>query len=384
MQLRDRPRMSPRRLLSILLAAVAMLCVDAVFLCNSGSAASPFGENGVLRLGFRTDAAPFSYCAASTQECLAGGCAFKTRLCPGGLVDGYSVRLCKRIYEALLADGKVSGVRVVPVSTQRDATDNRFKMLADKEIDILCGATTVTLERMRDFRATLFTFLSGASVIHSSKLSIDSVMDLQGLAVGVLNGTTTATMLEAVKAAAGKEGAFSIVTVASHRVAMDRLKQAIDGGRSGAAATAVPIDEAVTALPDFGAKGDSPPPTAAAGVGAPSGGRPGSSQGDPAPDTPIDVYFADREILLWMTRDPQIRSRWTVSSSYFSFEPYALFLNRESAELQFEANIVLADLFGNQEELGQLFSDVFGRAATSDLLQAMFRIQRIPEKLGAE
>jgi ABC-type amino acid transport substrate-binding protein len=82
-------------------------------------------DTGTLRLGYRTDARPFSY-----EE--------------SGKPAGYSVALCQKIADAVKAKLQLPDLRVeyTPLSV-----DDSLPAVQQGKIDLLCGATTVTLSR---------------------------------------------------------------------------------------------------------------------------------------------------------------------------------------------------------------------------------------------
>jgi ABC-type amino acid transport substrate-binding protein len=99
-------------------------------------------KTGTLKLGYRTDARPFSFQDA-------------------GKPAGYSVDLCQALGEAVksrlgLADLKVEWVPVT-VSRQLEAVQQR-------EVDVLCAAVTVTLSRREQVDFSLPIFPGGVGV----------------------------------------------------------------------------------------------------------------------------------------------------------------------------------------------------------------------------
>ncbi len=100
----------------------------------------PFGEatagtldrvrdTGRLTLGYRADARPFSYRDES------------------GNPTGYSVALCSRIAEQVKTELGLSTVAVewVPVTLE-----DRFRAVQEGKIDLLCGAASTSLSRMKE------------------------------------------------------------------------------------------------------------------------------------------------------------------------------------------------------------------------------------------
>jgi ABC-type amino acid transport substrate-binding protein len=100
---------------------------------------------------------------------------------------GYTVDLCKRIItRAVKEEGLFCSVRYKELTSA-----DRFEFLKNNEIDMLCGATTVTLERLRVADFSLFTFLSGASLMYAQYASNQENGQKNSLNVGVLQKTTT-------------------------------------------------------------------------------------------------------------------------------------------------------------------------------------------------
>ena len=85
-------------------------------------------DTKTITLAYRTDAAPFSFADDKNQP------------------TGYTVDLCKRV--ATLIEGQLDvkdlQVKWVPVTSQ-----NRFDAVAKGQADLECGASTVTLARMK-------------------------------------------------------------------------------------------------------------------------------------------------------------------------------------------------------------------------------------------
>jgi len=132
-------------------------------------------DTGVFKIGYREDAAPFS---------------FKNAI---GEAAGYSVDLCRGVALALKEELSLSDISIeyVPVTAE-----NRFDAVEQGRIDILCGATTATLSRRERVDFSLGTFIDGASVM----LRVDgpgSFHDLAGKKIGVRGGTTTEEGLRA-------------------------------------------------------------------------------------------------------------------------------------------------------------------------------------------
>ncbi|HXJ33472.1 MAG TPA: amino acid ABC transporter substrate-binding protein [Candidatus Eisenbacteria bacterium] len=99
---------------------------------------------GKLRIGYRTDARPFSYLDESGQ------------------IAGYSVALCQRIVDGLKADLGLDRIAIQPV---RLTSEDRFDAVKDGRLDLLCGASTATLERRKSVDFSIPIFPSGIGAL---------------------------------------------------------------------------------------------------------------------------------------------------------------------------------------------------------------------------
>jgi ABC-type amino acid transport substrate-binding protein len=157
-------------------------------------------DSGSFRIGYREDAAPFS---------------FKNAL---GEPAGFSVELCRLV--AVEAKAAL-GLDTITLEYVAVGTEDRFQTLQDGRIDLLCSADTVTLSRRALVDFSLFTFLDGAAVL----LRADGPEDFSGLAgqkIGVRAATTTEQALRGFLAET--EMAAEVIRVASHEEGRSRLE----------------------------------------------------------------------------------------------------------------------------------------------------------------
>ena len=157
-------------------------------------------EKKEIRLGFREDAAPFSYIE-------------------NGKPAGYSVAVCLEVANALQQDLKMPELTMafVPVTAE-----NRFDAITKGAIDLLCEATSVTLTRRETMDFSIPTFVSGASLAirPDGPTNFDAIA---GKKIGVLGGTTTQEDLNATL----KEQNVSadVVVVHTHDEGFEMLKK---------------------------------------------------------------------------------------------------------------------------------------------------------------
>jgi polar amino acid transport system substrate-binding protein len=297
-----------------LVLLLAVLCM-----VSSTVAAQTQPANNVLVLGVRADAPPFSYREEGQTE----------------KYQGYSVTLCKQIAKRAIKEGLYCKSIYKEVSA-----DNRFQLLQTGEIDILCGATTVTLERMRVADFSLFTFLSGTSVMYpvsgakqNSRQKTKESSQEDVFRVGVLKGTTTEGEIERIIRHFQDFGLNEITEIKVVRY---------DDHYQG-------LDQLV--------------------------------------NHEIEAYLADREILLALKQRQNEKKDSSVdlkvSQEYFSLEPYAIALHRGNWDLRYIANSVLSEMFGgnspgdNKMHIFDLLRQSFPGKKFSKSLEYMFLIQRL-------
>lgn len=157
-------------------------CIAACLLFAAGVAtAAPsrtldrIRADGVIHLGYRTGAAPFS---------------FKDR---DGKVRGYSVELCTRIASSLQ---KKLGLATLKVEWTALEAGTRLDAVATGKVDIECGTTTMSLTRYERVDFSLPIFVDGGSVLTRTDAKLDQLTDLNGKRVAVIPGTTTETGLK--------------------------------------------------------------------------------------------------------------------------------------------------------------------------------------------
>jgi len=157
-------------------------------------------ESGVIRLGVREDAVPFSY-----------------RTDQGGIA-GYSVDLCVAVAQYIKLQLEMAELHAELVTVT--ATD-RFDAVVEGRIDLLCEATTATLSRREKVDFSIPTYIDGASVLVRQD-GPESFTGLAGHKIGVLDGTTTEVSLQ--EALKQEKINAELVKVKNHDEGLDMLK----------------------------------------------------------------------------------------------------------------------------------------------------------------
>ncbi len=155
--------------------ATCLLLLAAVAAAGPSHTLDRIRAEGVIHLGYRAGAAPFS---------------FKER---DGKVRGYSVELCSRIASAIQ---KQLGLTTLKVEWIALEAGNRIDSVAKGKVDIECGTTTVTLARYERVDFSLPIFVDGGSVLTRTDAKLNQFADLSGKRVAVIPGTTTETGLK--------------------------------------------------------------------------------------------------------------------------------------------------------------------------------------------
>jgi ABC-type amino acid transport substrate-binding protein len=157
-------------------------------------------DSGVLKIGYREDAAPYSYKNAIGQPA------------------GYTIALCQAVATDIAAEVGLAelALEYVPVGTE-----DRFRALQEGRIDLLCGATTATLTRRALIDFSVPTFIDGAGVLLRAD-GPDTFAELAGSTVGVRAATTTEEALRNTLQRRGMDA--TVVPVDSHEDGLAKLK----------------------------------------------------------------------------------------------------------------------------------------------------------------
>src|SRR5262249_11918638 len=157
-------------------------------------------DTGVFKIGYRTDAPPFSYDSAIGEP------------------SGYIVDLCREGAAAAKLELRLQKLKVEYVTV---TAEDRFEAVKSGRVDLLCEATTVTLARRQLVDFSLMTFIDGASVMVRSD-GPQSFKALAGHKIGVHAGTTTEDELRRTLAKLKVDA--QMVSVTDHAEGVKRLE----------------------------------------------------------------------------------------------------------------------------------------------------------------
>jgi len=270
-------------------------------------------ETGRIRLGYRADARPLSYRDES------------------GNAAGYSVALCQAVVEATKAELGAGALAVewVPVTAE-----SRFGALQAGEIDLLCGAETVTLARRAEVSFSIPTFPGGVGAL--------------------VRADATARFKEVL---AGREQAFRPTWRANAGQVLQTKKFTVVAGTTAEKWLAdkrkeLDLVSEVATTNSY-----------EAGLGL-------------VLDREADAFFGDRVLLLGVaTRSPSAKEL-IVLDRLFTVEPLALALARGDEAFRLVVDRTLSRLYASGA-IGELYAKWCGEPDESTL--AFFRMSAIPD-----
>jgi ABC-type amino acid transport substrate-binding protein len=321
-------------------------------------------DDGRLVFGFRIDAPPFAFLqpippVSPPDEPASPDAQTPTHYRPAG----YSVEICRLIQNQLMQTYDDLVVEWMPVTAK-----DRFTKLADGDIDLLCGTATVSVERLRRYEASLFTFLTGASFVCARGSNVATIKDLSNKRIGYLERSTTAGILERLLKDAGAAGS-QLAFAPDYRCAFNLLTG--EAPTPHCAWTWKPLPAAPAAPGN--AKREPPPAT------------PEQMQATEQTPTNVDCFFGDRDVLAHYYRElpRETQERFVFDGNYHSLEPYAIFTRRgEDPDLMYQVNLRLVEMFKQdpkfRDSIHAVFQDFFGNAQMSDHLRKLFEVQRLP------
>jgi ABC-type amino acid transport substrate-binding protein len=290
--------------MSRLISAVAALCL-APTLALAQLASAPFEgrlkkiqESKSISVAYRTDALPFSFEDNDKKP------------------TGYMVELCRSVIGVIERQVGVVPLQVkwVPVTLQ-----TRFTAISSGQADMECGATTVTIGRMKEVGFSSLTFVDGTGLLVKKTTSTgSSLMELANKKIGVIAGTSN----ERALAAALKS---KVVT-----------------------ATVVPVSSRDDGLAQL-----------EAGT--------------------IDAFASDRVLLAGLAGKAKDPKSLSLMADPLSYEPYAIVLPRGDWAMGQAVNSALAQIY-KSSALPELYNRWFGALGRpGPIVEIMFALGSLPE-----
>src|SRR5262249_26573035 len=158
------------------------LAVFAVFVAAQAHAQGLDGrlkkiaQTKTIAVGYRVDAMPFSFSTDGKQ------------------VEGFTIDLCKRVVNSIERQLNLQGLQTkwVPVTSQ-----SRFDAVAKGQVDMECGASTITLSRMKQVDFSSIIFVETTNLLVKSAPRTRSLSEMSGRKIAVVAGTTNERALNA-------------------------------------------------------------------------------------------------------------------------------------------------------------------------------------------
>jgi ABC-type amino acid transport substrate-binding protein len=289
--------------MSRLIALIAALCfAPALALAQTGNVPldgrlKKIQETKTISAAYRTDALPFSFEDNEKKPA------------------GYMVDLCRSVIAAIERQIGIVPLQVkwVPVTVQ-----TRFAAVSGGQADMECGATTVTLGRMKEVGFSSLTFVDGTGLLVRSSTAGNSLMDLANKKVGVITGTSNERALaEAMKA---KMVNAQVVPVKSRDEGLAQLE---------------------------------------AGT--------------------IDAFAGDRVLLVGLAGKARDPKSLALLGDALSYEPYAIVLPRGDWAMRHAVDAALAQIY-KSSALPEIYNRWFGALGRpSPILEVMYGLGRLPD-----
>jgi ABC-type amino acid transport substrate-binding protein len=275
----------------LLLAAAALLMAVGPAFAGAG-ALDRIKVAETIRIAYSPNAYPISFKDAE------------------GVPRGYSVDLCRHIVDTVQ---QALGLGALEIAWIEGNTPRRVAAVANGEVDIECGTTTMTLSRQRQVDFSNVVFVESGGIVVKSDRGLRGLADLSGRKVGVVPETTTERRLRRALSERGIE--LELVPIRDAKDGRERLI----------------ADE-------------------------------------------LDAVAGDRLVLVGQVADAGKADAFAIVDADFSVEPYAFALPRNDADFRLEVNRGLAEVY-RSGEIDRVFQRWFGEdSVPTRLLEAIYFI----------
>jgi len=281
-----------------LAVAVAIFALPALVHAQAlDGALKKIRDSKSITIAYRTDALPFSFNDEKSQPA------------------GYTVDICKRVVASIEQQLKIQELKVnwMPATAQ-----NRFDLVANKQADMECGATTATLSRMERVDFSNYVFVDSTGVLVRNESGVKTFTDLAGKKIAVIAGTTNERALNEALKKRLING--SVVTVKSRDEGLDALEK-----------------------------------------GA------------------VDAFASDKILIAGLSGKVKDPTRYTMLADDLSVEPYGIMLPRGDAGMRLAVNRALAQVY-KSPEIVEIFNRWFGAfGKPTVLLEVVYFLGVVPE-----
>jgi glutamate/aspartate transport system substrate-binding protein len=254
-------------------------------------------DTKTITLAYRTDALPFSYEDSDKKPA------------------GYTVDLCRSIVGVI---EKQVGVGPLQVKWLAVTVQNRFTAISSGQADMECGASTVTLGRMKEVDFSTLIFVDGTALLVRKSTAGTSLIDLANKKIGVIGGTSNERAVN--QALLAKVVTATVVPVSSREQGLAQLE---------------------------------------AGT--------------------IDAYASDLVLLVGLMGQSKDPKALALLADALSYEPYAIALPRGDWAMRLAVNSALAQLYASST-LPEIYGRWFGALGRpGPVLEIMYALGRLPE-----
>ena len=232
-----------------------------------------------------------------------------------GQAKGYSVDLCSRVAAGLQ---RQLGLDKLDIKWVPVTQENRFEMVAEGKIDLECGTSTNTISRQKIVDFSLMTWVDGGNFLTKGEQPVKSLVEMNGKKIAVIADTT---IEKALKAAMNKQQiTIELVPVENHMDGMILLDQ-----------------------------------------------------------QKVDGYASDQTVLIGLAATVSKKMKVSMAEQNYSYEPYALTLRRNDADLKQAVNAALAQLYrsGESFRVYNTWFSKFGKPPQALIL--MYGMNALPE-----
>jgi ABC-type amino acid transport substrate-binding protein len=292
-----------RQFLARLVAIAVLACLLPVSALAQSDSARLEGrlkkiqKTRVIVLAYRTDAFPFSFADVD------------------GRPAGYMVDLCRAVVGGIERQLGAGPLRVdwVPVSVQ-----SRFAAIRSGKADLECGATSLTLGRMKEVDFSTLTFVDGTGLLVRTSTSANSLLDLAGKRIGVIRGTSNERALA---------DAMRSRIVNAHVVQVETRTEGLEQLEAGT----------------------------------------------------IDAFAGDRTLLIGIAIKAKDRGSLVLIGDMLSYEPYAIVLPRGDWAMRHAVNSALARIYKSSAVMEIYNRWLGGLGKPNHTLEVMYELGRLPE-----
>ena len=256
-------------------------------------------DSGEIRIGYVPDAPPMSFDGSE------------------GTPVGYSITLCRSVAGAVKRELGLEEIKLTYVPL--GLPEERLSAVENGDVDIECGASTVTLSRRERVDFSLMIFITGGAILSNDANPIHSLDNLKNKTIAVIEGTTTHSTLR--KFSEVNEVGYTLRMIHTHAKGMELLNA-----------------------------------------------------------KKVDGYATDRTMIVGQVLRSEDAARYTISSDVFSFEPYALILSRGDTEFRLVVDRALANLY-RTARIRRIYHDWFGRYGEplSPIVAALYEFQAVSD-----